>query len=586
MIKIISVIVLIGVLLNVGIAPVYATPAVYSCSTAYATSIYYQRLLSLNLTGNQRIDIINVAKSQIGYREGDRDTDLSGLNDGTHSYNNYCEYNYWYYGGVHNGGSAYPWCATFVSWCARQANIPTSILKNSSAAGHSSAYFNIPYYSGSSYTPQPGDLFFTNSWSHVGIVESVSGDSFTTIEGNTNSSGSSNGDGVYNRTRYGLSNYYFGVPNYINAETPTYTEKPNKPRNIKSDKKVYKPGEEIVFSWDASRYATDYKIEIWNGNVLLYSNSIGNVTSFTTPLADTGNCAICVSAGNSVGYSENGLYSFVVTKDIPNKPDIIIANKSVCNTGEIITFSWDEVNLATDYWVSIYNGSTNVYNSSIGNSTTFSSPFAYEGTYAFCVYSGNSNGYSQESTYKFYVTNSAPKRPDFYAQKEIYKPNENIKFNWSKIDLATDYWVIIWKGDSQIESFSTNNATEITRSFSDNGNYAILVCSMNSSGRSEYVMHQFSITEKSIISAETHVKNGNYIINVQLYNFTSGHIFIGGYKENRLIDMKKPLFNQEPVTTTFTGDIDKIKVMVWNNLSGLMPLCEAKVIPSSEFILE
>jgi len=429
---------------------------------------------------------------------------------------------------------------------------------------------------------------------HVAVVEVIDGDTVTTSESGWNSfyfktyTRSASHSNFSYSSSYSFQGFIYvcGENSGADPETPTYTEKPNKPRNIMSGKKVYKPGEEIIFSWDASENATDYKIQIWNGNMLLYSDSIGNVTSFTTPLADTGNCAICVSAGNPVGYSDYELYSFVVTSDIPNKPNAITANKLVCNTGEEVTFSWDAVNLATDYWVSIYNGDTKVYNSSVGNVTSFTSPFAYEGTYAFCVYSGNSNGYSQDTTYKFYVTNSVPQKPSFFSQKEIYKPNENIKFAWTKMDLATDYWVIIWKGDSQIESFSTNNTTEITRSFPDNGNYAILVCSMNLNGRSEYVMHQFSITEKSIISAEARVKNGGYIIDVQLYNITSGHIFVAGYNDNRLIDLKTPLFNKESVSTTLAGDIDEIKVMVWENLSNLKPLCDADIIPSSEFVIE
>ena len=149
-------------------------------------------------TGNQRIDIVGVALSQIGYMEGA---------------NNDTKYGDWY--GLPNQ----PWCAMFVSWCARQANIPTSVLKNSAVAAPDSNYFNIPYYSGSSYTPKPGDLFFTTSFSHVGLVYYVDGDYFYTIEGNSNDSGSSEGIGVFSLRRK-IDNYYFGVPNY--GGTPSH----------------------------------------------------------------------------------------------------------------------------------------------------------------------------------------------------------------------------------------------------------------------------------------------------------------------------------------------------------------------------
>jgi hypothetical protein len=187
------------------------------------------------LTGNQREDIVNVALSQVGYREGNSSNDYSGADDG--SYNNYTEYNYWYHNyvssGMPVGGDSAPWCATFVSWCAEQANIPTSILKRSTAAGHGASYFNVNFYSGSSslassgdndsyfmgynYTPQKGDLFFTRSWSHVGLVVGVSGNYVITVEGNTNNNGSSQGNGVYKLTWRKIVDLYFGVPNYSNS---------------------------------------------------------------------------------------------------------------------------------------------------------------------------------------------------------------------------------------------------------------------------------------------------------------------------------------------------------------------------------
>ncbi len=152
-------------------------------------------------TGNQRNDIIGVAKTQIGYREGN---------------NNDTKYGSWY--GLPNQ----PWCAMFVSWCARQAGIPTSVLKNSAVAAPDSQYFNIPYYNGSSYTPKPGDLFFTKSWSHVGLVYSIDGNYFYTIEGNSNSGGSSEGIGVF-KLRRKISDYYFGVPNYGGSSVHTHS---------------------------------------------------------------------------------------------------------------------------------------------------------------------------------------------------------------------------------------------------------------------------------------------------------------------------------------------------------------------------
>ena len=112
-------------------------------------------------TGNQRRDIVGVALTQMGYMEGER---------------NDTKYGDWY-GLVHS-----EWCAMFVSWCARQAEVSTDILYKTSWAHPSS--FRVVEYSGKDYTPQPGDLFFTEKHQHVGIVWYVEGDFFYSLEGN------------------------------------------------------------------------------------------------------------------------------------------------------------------------------------------------------------------------------------------------------------------------------------------------------------------------------------------------------------------------------------------------------------------
>ena len=143
-------------------------------------------------TGDQRTDIVAVAKTQIGYREGD---------------NNDTKYGTWY--GLPNQ----PWCAMFVSWCARQAGVPLDILRNCAIAAPDPGYFDIPFFDGLEYTPERGDLFFTKTFSHVGIVDYVDGEYFYTVEGNTNDTGSSMGIGVFSLKRT-IADYYFGVPDY------------------------------------------------------------------------------------------------------------------------------------------------------------------------------------------------------------------------------------------------------------------------------------------------------------------------------------------------------------------------------------
>lgn len=144
-------------------------------------------------TGNQRADIIGVALTQVGYREGDGKSN-----------NNKTKY------GAYFDRDGTAWCGWFVSWCARQAGIPKSVLKTSGPAKPST--FGITNVKKSGYTPKAGDLFFKKNYGHVGIVYYTSGNHFYTIEGNT-WSGSPRKDGVYIRKRL-ISDFYFGIPNY------------------------------------------------------------------------------------------------------------------------------------------------------------------------------------------------------------------------------------------------------------------------------------------------------------------------------------------------------------------------------------
>ena len=140
-------------------------------------------------TGNMRDDIIGVALTQVGYTEGS---------------NNYTKYGVWY--GMPNS----PWCGMFVSWCANQAGIPTSVLKRTGIANPSN--FGLSYQSGSDYTPIKGDLFFKKGFSHVGLVYYTEGDYFYTVEGNTSTT-TYDGTSVMIRKRK-ISDFYFSSPNY------------------------------------------------------------------------------------------------------------------------------------------------------------------------------------------------------------------------------------------------------------------------------------------------------------------------------------------------------------------------------------
>lgn len=112
-------------------------------------------------------DLIDIASKEIGYREqGNNNTKF----------------------GKYTGTNGMAWCHAFVSWCAHQAGIGTSIVPKTASTTVGMAWFKSKgrfKYKGK-YTPKRNDLvYFKTGASHVGIVEYVSGNTLHTIEGNT-----------------------------------------------------------------------------------------------------------------------------------------------------------------------------------------------------------------------------------------------------------------------------------------------------------------------------------------------------------------------------------------------------------------
>jgi len=168
-------------------AAAHAMEPKLAVSDAYAGSVYHERLTAVELTGDWRTDIVNVALSQIGYHEGFSKADYDGAC--ATGWGNYTEY-----GAVYGGLDA-EWCAMFVSWCARQAGIPTYAVNTAARAAigktdseNTQYMFHTSISRPGNYAPCPGDLvFFTDNGAyanHVGIVVKAEETGIWTVEGN------------------------------------------------------------------------------------------------------------------------------------------------------------------------------------------------------------------------------------------------------------------------------------------------------------------------------------------------------------------------------------------------------------------
>lgn len=167
--------------------------------------------------------LIYIAMQEIGYHEKASDSQLDDPTANAGSAN-YTKYGAWY---ANTHGSDFrkgKWCHMFVSWCANQAKIGTDIIPEEALTENGMKHFkdrNRFEYGrqyGGTYTPQRGDIIYfgesrTNT-KHVGIVESVVGNTVHTIEGNASDqvmrrsySTSSSEIVGYGRPAYGSSSH-------------------------------------------------------------------------------------------------------------------------------------------------------------------------------------------------------------------------------------------------------------------------------------------------------------------------------------------------------------------------------------------
>lgn len=171
---------------------VYTTAKTLKYSSSYKKGKYYKALMALKLTGGKRSNIVSIALSQLGYHESSSTSKLSGSSSGS---GNCTEYGRYY--GMTRGA----WCAMFVSWCAREAGVSTSVIPKYAAVRSYHSYYKKKgrFYSWSkvrkkSYAPKEGDLIiYANvkggTAHHIGYVVSVTYTSskvkIVTVEGNS-----------------------------------------------------------------------------------------------------------------------------------------------------------------------------------------------------------------------------------------------------------------------------------------------------------------------------------------------------------------------------------------------------------------
>ena len=326
-----------------------------------------------------------------------------------------------------------------------------------------------------------------------------------------------------------------------------------------------------------------------------------------------GNYRIQLQSTNSNYYTDdgsnwlytNGDYVYFTVFDKPEKPVLKSLNSNYWSK-ENITFSWNSTANTTHYnlYITKYNGSSYAYYENVFYAESGLTKQLSPGNYRIQLQSTNSNYWENsewlhiEGEYVYITVFDKPEKPVLTNIKDIYNKKDNVVFSWETSETATHYNIYF---DTIIDGEYTRTKTihyaesGLTESF-EPGKYRVLLQATNSNywENSTWLYTDgdwmyFSVCEKDIpYTSSTVTKNGNILtIDTELYNFTVHYdILIVGYKNNKFVTMERIPYNEQDSPYTLEGDIDEIKIMVWDGLSTLKPLCEAEEITSDKFIIE
>lgn len=187
-------------------------------------------------------DVIRIARAEVGYHEG---------YSGGH-WNNFQKYSPAVPGLEWSQNQA--WCATFAAWCFQQAGMPKESYPVTASCSLGVAWWKKAGRF-SEYPAIGAQVFFgEGGGSHTGIVYAYDADSIYTVEGNTNDSGSAEGDGVYLKKRARRDTYVYGYgypayPGGIVTADPTW-KNPTQPAEedtvALTDDDIKKIGRQVV----------------------------------------------------------------------------------------------------------------------------------------------------------------------------------------------------------------------------------------------------------------------------------------------------------------------------------------------------
>lgn len=247
------------------------------------------------------------------------------------------------------------------------------------------------------------------------------------------------------------------------------------PATLSVDQKYYKENETVKIKWTAVTGAKNYKLIIWNGDKLIFNQSVGNVTSydFTAP---KGYFTVFVRSDSGKGLATSNMCNFyagyVETPVIGEVDEYYRENTPVA-------VSWNECAGANEYVVTVNKDGKDILTKSVGTATSYTvNPGA--GKYVISVEARS--GIAEMEASKSTCTFKAIGKPDKPVLKyEFDKISKNSVFTWAASAGAEYYNLNIYQGDSAEVYKSLDKITDTTCSVSlPQGDYSACLTAINS----------------------------------------------------------------------------------------------------------
>ena len=287
--------------------------------------------------------------------------------------------------------------------------------------------------------------------------------------GDNNSGMPNDGSTLYWRVKAGNSagwGSYSSAWSFINGKTTI----PPTPALSSPSNGSKVNGTSINLSWNASSGANDYWLQVStssNFSSMTINQDMGNYLGATlSSMPNDGSTFYWrVKAGNTAGWSSySGAWSFINgTTVLPQAPTLLTPANEATVSGTSITFGWDKVSGATEYWLQMSTNSSFsslITDKNLGDytsATTGELPNNWT-TYYWRVKAGNIAGWGNYSTI-WTVINAIVTVPQAPA---LLTPSNNsivkgtaVNFTWNSSGGATEYWI-----QTSTNSIFTNLTTD------------------------------------------------------------------------------------------------------------------------------